>query len=153
MKRSYSIKQLAILMGKAERTVDRYISSGALQVERIGHRYLVDEEALQAFIPGQLAPDEPEHFAASLGDMAAIVQRMESKIEAQDVRIQELERMLQEIQDSPAPARARYLPTERQAPSMPLHARLLPIITNLPDGVIMLTQFAAMHGVARSTLI
>lgn len=52
----YDLEEVAAQLGKAERTVYRYVSDGKLKASKIGGTWIVRKEDLLAFV----APDEPE---------------------------------------------------------------------------------------------
>lgn len=90
MMHSYSIGQLASLMRKTERTVLRYIQAGKLPVIKAGNSYMVDEDVLQAFMPGQLTAPVASSVDTRLDALENRVAAIEARIASQGVAVAQI---------------------------------------------------------------
>lgn len=125
----YSTAEIAVLCGKAERTIQLWLQQGKLPARRIkANLWEISETDLEPFIPKTLQ----ESF--------------QDQIDALSARISELERFrderLSDIGTSPEGHSRR-------------DARVKPGIVasggSLPDGLVSLSAFAAGHNIAQTT--
>jgi excisionase family DNA binding protein len=116
--------QIAALVGKSERTVQRWIDAGTIQAERISAgRYRIDESEIQ-----RLAHDP---HADQIAELRAEVRELRA-------RLTELEAIVTSL----TVTKARPAPTIRSGP----------LSAAAPGGAISARRFAEIHNITRETM-
>jgi excisionase family DNA binding protein len=123
-----TVTQAAALLGKSERTIQRYIEKGRLQARQLpGHRTVVNVEDL-------------ETLRGEMVDIEGILSHLESLQQEVDTlkrTVSALQSQLEALSSSPAPAPStrRVVPQKLEGPG-----------TALPDGLVSWRSFATLHG-------
>lgn len=128
----YSTAEIAVLVGKSERSVQLWLKSGKLPARRVkANLYEIEDAVLEPFIPRTLEIsllDRMDALERRISDLEAI-------LTARDTR----QENIQPIEDR---HRARH-------PAQPNTAHVK--TGSLPDGLISLSAFAAGHNIAQTT--
>src|SRR6266516_1951792 len=130
-----SVKQAAMRLNVAEKTIFRYLLSGKLTSEKIGSQHYIPTEQVENMAKSRHVPtDEKTRLDNRVNTLYEITDALAFRVKA-------LEEKLRAMQALPTVQTAQE--TRRETQETPV----------LPDGTLTISEFADALGIARKTLL
>lgn len=145
----YSTTQLAIICGKSERQVQRWIAEKKMKAEHIrGNIYSINEKDLEQFLP-PLPRETVERLVERVELLETHIKASEMALTQLSGRLSVIETILKERPAPVTPAPATLRPPR---PTYEASVTPTPAPADIPPGSMLYSAFARQHGVAEATL-